>query len=422
MNVKETVEYINSVSWKGKKPGLCRTHELLKLMNNPEKKLKFIHIAGTNGKGSTSVMIAEILQKAGYKVGLSTSPHIFRFNERMKINGEEISDDELSEITEYIKPLAESMESGPTEVELISCIAFEFFMRNKCDIVVLETGMGGALDSTNVIETPEVAVLTNIGLDHTAFLGNTIEEITKTKCGIIKENGSVVIYPVSAETEKIEEKVCHEKNADLIKADFENLHSISHSLEGQTFTCGKRENLFLSLLGNHQLKNASVVLSVIDILIKKGWKISEENIRDGLRDVHWSGRFEIAKKNPLFIIDGGHNPQCIEALSENIKTYLPNEKLVILTGVLADKDYEKMYLPVMSFAKEFICIEPPNPRKLEAVKLAESLSKSKIPATGYENISDGVKAAVNSAGKDGTVLCFGSLYMIADIKNALENL
>ncbi len=422
MTAKEAIQYIESVSWKGSKPGLERTEELLKLMNNPHKKLKFIHIAGTNGKGSTAAMSSEILIKAGYKTGLYTSPCLYRFNERMKINGEEISDDELSEITEFIKPLADSMEDSPTEFELVSCIAFEYFMRNKCDIVVLETGMGGALDSTNVIDTPEVAVLTNIGLDHTDFLGNTIEEITKTKCGIIKENGNVVIYPVSAETEKIEENVCREKNASLIKADFENLHLISHSLEGQTFTCGKRENLFLSLLGNHQLKNASVTLSAIDTLIKKGWKISEENIREGLKNVHWAGRFEIAKKNPLFIIDGGHNPQCIEALSENIKTYLPNKKLVILTGVLMDKDYEKMYLPVMSFAKEFICIEPPNPRKLKAAKLAEVLSKSKIPTTGYENISDGVKAAVNSAGKNGIVLCFGSLYMIADIKHALENL
>ena len=421
MNSKEAIEYINSVSWEGKKPGLSRTCELLKLMANPEKKLKFIHIAGTNGKGSTAAMTAEILIKAGYKTGLSTSPSIFKFNERMKVNGEEISDNELAEIVEYIKPLAESMISGPTEMELITCTALEFFKRKKCDIVVLETGMGGELDSTNVIETPEVAVITNIGLDHTKFLGNSISEITKTKCGIIKENGTVVLYRGTSETEKIAEKICKEKNSKLIKADFNTIELLEHSIDGQIFNCGNRKNIFLSLLGNHQLKNASVVLSIIDILIEKGYKISEDNIRQGFKEVKWPGRFEIIGHNPLFIIDGGHNPQCINALSENIETYLPNQKLTILTGVLADKDYEKMYLPIIPYAKEFVCIEPPSPRKLSAFKLAEKLAKKGAKSSAYNKISDGVKAAINNAGKDGIVLCFGSLYMIADVKNTLKN-
>ena len=187
MNAEQAIEYIHSVFWKGSIPGLGRTQTLLSKMGNPEKKLKFVHIAGTNGKGSTAAMTASILRKAGYRTGLYTSPYIYRFHERMQIDGEEISDADLVAVTEFVKPLADSMEESPTEFELVSCIAFEYFYRKKCDIVVLEVGMGGALDSTNVIEVPEVAVITIIGLDHTEFLGNTLEEIALTKSGIFKE-------------------------------------------------------------------------------------------------------------------------------------------------------------------------------------------------------------------------------------------
>ena len=194
MTAEQAIEYIHSVCWKGSIPGLGRTNTLLSLMGDPHKKLKYVHIAGTNGKGSTAAMTASILQKAGYKVGLYTSPYIYRFNERMQINGQQIPDEELAQITQWVKPLAQSMTESPTEFELVSCIAFEYFKRNKCDIVVLEVGMGGALDSTNVIPCPEVAVITNIGLDHTDVLGKTVEEIALTKAGIFKEGGNAVVY------------------------------------------------------------------------------------------------------------------------------------------------------------------------------------------------------------------------------------
>ena len=187
MNAQQAIEYIHSVCWKGSVPGLSRTFELLEKMGNPQKKLKFVHIAGTNGKGSTAAMTASILRKAGYCTGLYTSPYIYTFHERMQVDGQMITDEELVAITEFVKPLAESMDDTPTEFELVTCIGFEFFKRRGCDIVVLEVGMGGALDSTNVISTPEVAVITNIGLDHTDYLGSTLEEIALTKAGEIKE-------------------------------------------------------------------------------------------------------------------------------------------------------------------------------------------------------------------------------------------
>ncbi len=419
MNVNEAIAYIHSNFWKGSVLGLERTQELLKKMGNPEKKLKFVHIAGTNGKGSTAAMTASILQKAGYTVGLYTSPYIYRFHERMQVNGVEISDEDLIAVTEYVKPLAQSMAVPPTEFELVCCIAFEYFLRKGCDMVVLEVGMGGAMDATNVIETPEVAVITSIGLDHTEYLGNTLEEIAETKSGIFKENGHAVIYRARDSVEAVFERICREKNNSLKKADFDSLLLHSHSLEGQIFDCGSRKKLQLPLLGAHQLKNAAVVLGIIDTLVEKGWHITEENIADGLRDTRWPGRFDIVGRDPLFIIDGGHNPQCFETIIRNIQDYLPEKKIIALTGVLADKDYADMYKPVMPYVQEFVCITPPNPRKLEADQLAAFLETAGAKATASGSIEEGVRLALSLAGKDGVVLCFGSLYTIGATRDAL---
>ena len=420
MTVNEAIEYIHSNYWMGSIPGLSRTQDLLAKMGNPEKKLKYVHIAGTNGKGSTASMTASILTKAGYRTGLYTSPYIYRFHERMQIDGEQISDEDLVEITEYVKPLVQSMENPPTEFELVCCIAFEYFCRKQCDAVVLEVGMGGAFDATNVIECPEVAVITNIGLDHTEVLGDTIEEIARTKSGIFKENCDAVIYRGQPSVEAVFEEVCAEKKINLHKANFAGLNSKSHDLNGQVFDCGDRKDLVLPLLGDHQLHNAAVVLEIVDCLKARGWNITETNVREGLRDVSWPGRFDIVSQDPLFIIDGGHNPQCIEALVKNIEDYLTDRKVIALTGVLGDKDYGDMYKLVMPLVQKFVCITPPNPRKLEAEKLAEYLCKGGADAIACETVEAGVAKAVELAGKDGVVLCFGSLYTIGDIKNALD--
>lgn len=422
MNAEQAIAYIHSVCWKGSIPGLGRTQELLKKMGNPEKKLKFVHIAGTNGKGSTAAMTASILRKAGYRTGLYTSPYIYRFHERIQVDGVEISDEDLAEITEYVKPLADSMAQSPTEFELVCCIAFEYFYRKKCEIVVLEVGMGGAWDATNVIEVPEVAVITNIGLDHTEYLGDTVEKIAETKSGIFKPHGHGVVYRSTPSVEAVYERVCAERDVSLRKADFEGLVLKAHTLEGQVFDCGSRKNLVLPLLGDHQLHNASVVLSIADTLIGEGWNISEQNIYDGIRDVRWPGRFDIVCRKPLFIIDGGHNPQCIEALVKNIRDYLAGKKVIALTGVLADKDYADMYKPVMPLVDRFVCITPPNPRKLEAEQLARYLRQAGAQAQASESILDGVKKAMDLAGEDGVVLCFGSLYSIGGIRDALKDL
>ena len=419
MTATEAIAYIESVSWKGSIPGLERTQGLLALMGNPETCFKCIHIAGTNGKGSTAAMTASILRKAGYKTGLYTSPHIYRFHERIQVNGADIPDADLAAITEYVKPLAQSMDDHPTEFELVFCIAAEYFKRVGCDIVVVEVGMGGAMDATNVIPVPEVAVITNIGLDHTGFLGNTVEVIATEKCGIFKDGGSAVVYRSTPGVEQVFEKTAAAHSMTLRRADFDGLALVSQSLEGQVFHCGNRRDIQLPLLGEHQRYNAAVVLGIMDTLIEKGWSITEEHIYEGLRETSWPGRFHIVRRDPLFIVDGGHNPQCLESLVKNIQDYLPGKRVIGLTGVLADKDYGEMYKPVMPLIQQFVCITPPNDRKLEATELADHLRKAGAVATACNTIPEGVTKAMELAGKDGVVLCFGSLYSIGTIYNSL---
>ena len=418
MTPEEALSYIHSVCWKGSIPGLSRTRELLEKMGNPQNQLQFVHIAGTNGKGSTAAMTASILRKAGYRTGLYTSPYIFRFHERMQVDGQCISDEELAEITEFVKPLAESMEDHPTEFELVTCIAMEYFKRHHCDVVSLEVGMGGELDSTNVIASPLVAVLTNIGLDHTEFLGDTLEKICETKSKIIKPGTVAVTYREKPSVEAVIDARCKEVGAKWMPADFDSIHLVSASLEGQVFDWGSYLGIHLPLLGKHQLYNAAVVLTIVKALRERGLTISDEAMREGIASVSWPGRFELVARNPLFIVDGGHNPQCIEALVNNVRDYLGGKRLTVLTGVLADKDYGDMYQDMAQYAAEFVTVTPPNPRALPAQELKAYLERFGKPVTACDTVAEGVAQAKKLAGADGVVLAYGSLYMVGDIEAA----
>ena len=417
MNLEQTLEYIHGNYWNGGTFGLGRVTQLLDLIGHPEKDLKFIHIAGTNGKGSTASLSANILRKAGYTVGLYTSPYIFKFHERMQVNGECITDEELIDICGWIKEKADTMESQPSEFELVTCIAFEFFKRRKCDIIALEVGLGGEFDATNTISSPEVAVMTNIGLDHVELLGDTLEKIAETKSKIIKSGCQCVIYRASESVEAVFEERCKEVGAELTRADFASVELLSASLEGQVFNWGPYQALELPLLGQHQLKNAATTLTVMMVLRKLGWNISDEAIREGVATVTWPGRFEVVAHKPLFVVDGGHNPQCIEALANNVRDYLGDRKLVILTGVLADKDYNAMYQDMVPFASEIVTMTPPNPRAMTAQDLKAYLDQFGKPVTACDTIAEGVKLAKAKAGEDGVVLAYGSLYMVGDIEN-----
>ncbi|MBQ7565687.1 MAG: bifunctional folylpolyglutamate synthase/dihydrofolate synthase [Oscillospiraceae bacterium] len=418
MNATQALEYIHSVSWKGSVPGLSRTQELLSRMGDPQKDLKFIHIVGTNGKGSTAAMLASVLRKAGYRTGLYTSPFIFRFHERMQVDGQCISDEELAAITEFVQPHAEAMAEHPTEFELVTAIGFEFFRRQRAEIVVLEAGMGGELDSTNVIGAPEVAVMCNIGYDHTQYLGDTLEKIAATKAGVIKPGCRCVMYPNAPSVEAVVENRCKAVGAPFTVADVGAVEPLTHSLDGQTFRFGG-ETYTIPLLGRHQLANAAVVLTALGELQKQGWRVPDAAIREGLAATEWPGRFQIVRRDPLFIVDGGHNPQCMDAMAQNIRDYLAGYDLTILTGVLADKDSALMYKTLSPLANRFVTVTPPSPRAMAGSELAAYLRSLGCKAESYDAIPDAVRAAIASARENGgAVLACGSLYMVADIVNA----
>ena len=416
MNYEESLEYIHGIYWRGSKLGLSRTQELLALLGNPEKKLKFIHIAGTNGKGSTAAMLASVLQAAGYRTGLYTSPFINRFNERMCFNGEPITDEELAEVTSDIKPVAESMQDLPTEFELVTAIGFEYFLRKQCDIVVLEVGMGGLLDSTNVIEVPEAAVICAIGLDHTADLGNTFTEIAKNKAGIIKEGGDVIIYGQNPEADAVFEETCREKNARLHRVDYSTLAPGEIDLDGQTFSFGERKDLRIPLVGTYQPMNAALVLTTLDVLKGKGWNISEENIREGLAATKWPGRFEVLQRDPVFIVDGGHNPHGIKATADSLAAHFPNQKIHFLMGVMADKDVSTILDYILPLAADFIAVKPDNPRAMDPELLAEKIREHGVPAKAAPTVADGVAMALAEAAPDEAVCALGSLYMSGEVR------
>ena len=421
MNYEEALSYIHGVCWSRTKPGLKRIEALLERIGHPESALKFIHIAGTNGKGSTAAMLASVLTRAGYRTGLYTSPYILRFNERIQVDGRQIPDADLCALTEYLRPFAEAMDDHPSEFELITALGFEYFKREGCDIVVCEVGMGGEWDATNAIRNTECAILTNIGLDHTEYLGDTLEAIASTKSGIIKPGRPCVLYRQTPSVEAVVEAACVKKCAPLLKVDFDALRLTRASLDGQRFDWKALRDIDLPLLGAHQLKNACVVLSALAVLRGRGWVISDDAVRAGLRDVRWPGRFEVLCRAPLFIADGGHNPQCLEALEDALDRYLPGRKLIFLTGCMADKDYSDMFRRLIPHALSFITVTPDNPRALPAEQLADYITQALgARAMPCDSVDAGVRAAIEVAGPNGAICACGSLYMLGDVSRALE--
>ena len=420
MNYTEALEYIHGISWTFCKPGLERIGELCERLGHPEKKLKFIHVAGTNGKGSTSAMLDSVLRSAGYKTGLYTSPFIRVFNERMRVNGENISDDELAELTEYIKPIAEQMEDKPTEFELITALAFEYFARRNCDIVILEAGMGGRLDSTNIIDTSVLSIITGIALDHTAFLGDTVEKIATEKAGIIKENVPIIYGGDDEAAKAVIEAKADQMNSHFECVDYTKLSVKDMTLDGTTFDFADDKNLKITLLGSYQPKNASIVVTAVKLLRRNGFEISDEALRLGLASAKWQGRFEILSQNPLTIFDGAHNPQGIEAAVESIKLYFKEQKVCIVTGVLRDKDYTHIAQMIASVAKCAFTFTPDSPRALDASDYADTLASQGLNANSCVSVADALERAREYARKnDCPIICAGSLYAYAEITVSL---
>lgn len=470
MTITEAIEYINAHTWSQWKLGLSRTEELLRLLGNPQKQLRFVHVAGSNGKGSTCAMVERILREAGYVTGFYPSPYIEDFRERIQVCGEYITEEALCRITARVRGAADSMEDHPSQFEIITAIGLLYFAEKNCNIVVLEVGLGGIFDSTNVIDAPEVAVITNIGLEHTEYLGNTLAEIANNKCGIIKSGADVVCYENAAEVMDVVRRVCEEKGCPLHIARYSRIQLIEKGLEGQTFrflhdqapaaqdiAISADEPLRLGLLGEYQLHNAATALTIVEALRGRGWKIPQEAVRQGLAEVRWPARFEVLSRHPLFILDGGHNPQCAEALAESLREYLPDcssdltdresdlpgreadlgKKAVFLMGMLADKDYRAVIDIISPFAAGFVCLTPDSPRALPAEKLAAELQERGFYAKPCGTAAEGIKEALSLAARlggrgcgtedtseDGAlpVVSFGSLYMAGAVRSAFRSI
>ena len=417
MTYEEALSYIHSICWKGSKLGLDRTRELLGKLNDPQKELKFIHIAGTNGKGSTAAMLSSILEEAGYRVGLYTSPFINRFNERMQVNHQPIPDEELAALTEYVRPYADAMADSPTEFELITALAMVWFARQKCDIVVLEVGMGGELDSTNIIDAPEAAVIAAMGMDHVKELGPTMADIARAKAGIIKEGGRVVSYGGNPEADEVIAAVCRARNASLCQPDFSAIVPGDFSLEGQTFSYKGWRGLRIPLVGAYQMNNAAVVLETVEVLRQRGWSVSDEAVRKGLADTRWPARFEVLRRDPVFIVDGGHNPHGIRATAESLRRLFPGRKITFVTGVMADKDVEHILGLIVPLADQFFTVRPDNPRAMDAGELARRIEAMGAKATACASVRDGVDRAIQAEGPHGVACALGSLYMSGEVRS-----
>ncbi len=419
MNYTEALSFIHSVSNFFCKPGLDRITALCEYLGNPQDSLKFVHIAGTNGKGSLSAFLSNILQSAGYTVGLYTSPYILRFNERIKVNGEDIPDSILAEICEKVKAFCDITDDKPTEFEIITAIAFEYFKRKGCDIVVLECGLGGRLDATNVIKSTLLSVITEIDLDHQGFLGDTVEKIAGEKAGIIKPDIPCLWCGSNKEAKSVILKEAQNKGSDIYLPDNE-INIKKADLLGTVFSYKNYNDIEISLLGSYQPYNARNAISAAEILNLNGFSISEEAIYSGLKATKWPARFELLNIKPIIIFDGAHNPNGIAAAKKSILQYFTNTKVNILTGVMADKDYNYTPLALKGITHRVYCVKPNNPRALDADALAEVFNNEGISAEGFKNIKDALTAAIENSVKNNIpLICLGSLYLYSDIFSLL---
>lgn len=430
MTYKQAMNYIKRPYTRGDRYNLNTMIAILEKLDNPHKKIKCIHIAGTNGKGSTSVITAKILQYAGYKTGLYTSPYILEFEERIQINSKKISKDDLARIITKIASTIEELDISPTEFEIITCAMFYYYAKQNVDYAVIEVGLGGLTDCTNVI-TPILSVITSISLDHTQILGDTIEKIAMQKAGIIKQNVPTILYNQNEKVLNVIKKVCEEKNSMLTITDYEIKNYTDTEIE-KIFGAGKTKNsakqyfnlktkkdsydISLNLLGTHQIKNASVVIGVAEALINQGINIKKNDILSALDTVIWIGRLEIMNKEPLVVLDGAHNIDGITTLIDNIKKYFTYKKIILINGILKDKQIDDMVEKLASLADKIITVDVDNYRSASGKQLADIFKKYN---TNVEYISDPKKAyelSLSLANADDMVLIAGSLYLIGDFR------
>ena len=422
MNYIEAVEYIHSLLKFGIRPGLNGMDALLHFLGNPHRALKYVHVAGTNGKGSTSTAISNVLTEAGYRVGLYTSPYVTDFLERVQFCGEPIEKSVFAHNVEKVKNAVEELEKQDiiiTEFEALTASAFLCYKELQCEIVVLEVGLGGRLDATNVISTPLVNVITSLSIDHSAILGDTIEEIAFEKCGTIKENGNIICsYGQPDDAIKVIKKTVEEKNNTLTIPCESDIEILKSDIFGTDFIY-KNEAYFVKMAGEHQVKNMTCVIEACDIL-KKSFNITDGNIKSGISKTILPARVEIISEKPLVILDGGHNEDGAKAFYNAVLPELENKsRVIVIAGMMGDKSVEKSLKPLMKKADVFFAVTPKNPRAMKCLELAEVANKYSKEVIATENVKDAVKVANLMLDENAVLLVVGSLYLAGEIREAL---
>ena len=431
MTYEKAVETINSLLVFGSKPGLERVRELVDRIGSPDKQLKFIHVAGTNGKGSVCAYLSEILHQAGYKTGMFISPFVIEFRERFQINGEMIPKERLASITEEVYPVVEAMKAEGkiiTEFEMVLAVGLKWFAEEKCDIVVLETGLGGRFDATNIISVPLVSVIMSISLDHTAILGDTAPKIAFEKCGIIKAGGTTVLYGEQPEgVLEVVQSAVNERHNHLLIADPSTVTELSSGLDGSDFLFhdpklfdGQTLTLHTPLIGQHQLKNAAAALNVCAALREKGVSISLDAIANGISHTTFPARLELLSKEPVILLDGAHNPGGAASLRDAIQKHLQGYHKIAVVGMLADKDVHTALSLLIPLFDKVIAVSPDNPRAMSETDLAKIVESFGVSAETETDYQKAYSRAVQYASQtpNGAVIMFGSLYLASTLRRA----
>lgn len=427
MEYTDAIQYIEKIEAFGSKPGLSRITNLLERLDNPQQNLKIIHVAGTNGKGSTCTMLASILKHQGYKVGVYTSPHLISYNERMKINGIDISDNDFANITQTLRSYCNQMAQGglehPTCFEFLTAAAFLYFYKNKVDYVILEVGLGGRFDATNVIESPLLSIITSIGMDHMDYLGDTITQIAMEKGGIIKKNSPMVLYLQSNEVYNVINDICKENNSKVYYLGRRQIDVSYNEFDKTVFTIDTDyyhyNDITLHMIGEYQLYNCSTVLLAVEALRDLKVAISHEAVLQGLAQCYWPGRMELVSTKPYMIVDGAHNIDGIQLLVQFIKNHLANKNITLLIGVLKDKEYKVMMDQILPFVNNVVITEPISHRALSVEQLYDIIAPYGLPTYKEKDIQKALNTAKALTKKDEVIICAGSLYLIGEIKRIL---
>lgn len=421
MKWTEVIQLINTTRGKGDKKDLSRMNRLLTELDNPQKGLNVIHVAGTNGKGTTCAYISQTLKNAEFKTGLYTSPHLETIHERISINGTNISTEDLILLTEEVSPIVANLEEEMNQryysFEILTAIAFLYFKKQKVDLLVVETGVGGKIDATNVVEKPIVSVITSIGLDHTHVLGETLEEITRHKAGIIKKERPVVVGPLNSPLIEIVEDMSNEMDSELTVVDKENINLIDFSLDQQTFKYKNDIEITTKLIGNHQLSNTAVAYETLKVVQKNYPKLTDLLILEGLSKTVWPGRMQKLYSKPVVILDGAHNEIGVKALRRSIDLYFPNQKITFFAGMMGEKDYQKMFNLMGDVSNKFYLISPDLTRGFNVEEVVKTLNDRGYDADSVESLEEILHYIENKAAEDEIIIIFGSLYLVGDLLN-----